>query len=165
MAKGLTLSDIAECLDIPDITQMAQLTADVKLSPARRKILATKCLPQAAMWSRTKKAEYSGVTRKTWYLAERDPEFRKVSMEFVKERFGDDLPEILASYILLAKLGDRQAMERLLEQGGILDKPKAGDINVNVVVSMEERKKLEQTRITNQSRGLRNIGYALISDN
>ncbi len=168
MTKPLTaqqIADQAEDMVVPEISEILPIVAAVKTTPPRRRILATKCLPQAVGWSQLRKAKYAGVSPRTWYVAERDPKFRTLALEFVKSRFGDDVPEILAAYIKGAKDGDRVRQERILEQVGILDKPEKGGTNITLTLTIEQKIEFQKKRESNQSRGLEALGYTLHTDN
>lgn len=171
MTKRLTAQQIAnraEAMRRPELTQMLLLVADVDTTPQRRKILATKCLPDAPAMSQAQKVEYAGVGRKTWYRAERDPRFTQLCVDFTRERMGTNAPEFWSRYAALALDGDRQALEHVLEQLGILDKPqlvRAGDTNIALTVTVEQKIKLEQQRAANQRVGLESLGYTLHTDN
>jgi len=170
MGKQLTAKqtkdkdDQIEAGSIPKLAEILSMVADVNTTPQRRAILATKCLPQAAGWSQLRKSEYAGVCTHTWYNAERDPKFRKLCLDFVRDRLGTYLPELWQRYVQLALDGDRQALERIFQQLGVIDKPEKNDTNVTVVVSVEERQKLERARVANQRKGLESLGLFLPSD-
>ena len=172
MTKQLTAQQIAEqaeAMVCPELSQILLLTADLKLTLAYRKVLAVKCLDRAAKWSQEQKARLAGISRKTWYRAERDPEFNRIATDFTKSQVGKDVPEIWAKYNEGAKSGGRPAQaERILQQIGILDKPqpvKAGDTNISLAVTVEQKQELERKRITNQRAGLESLGYTLHTDN
>ncbi len=168
MTKPLTaqqIADRAEDMVVPELAAILPIVAGVDTTPARRKILAVKLLPQAAGWSKIRKAAYAGVGVRTWYNAEHDPAFRQLAVDFIKAHIGQDAPEIWTSYILWAKLGDRYRQERILEQLGILDKPEKGDTNISLTLTIEQKIELQKKRESNQSRGLEALGYTLHTDN
>lgn len=135
MSKPMTAKQIAakaESMELPELTDMLEMVAEVDTTPERRKILATKCLPQAAGWNQAQKVAYAGVCQKTWYNAERDPKFRQLCIDFVRDRLGVLGAELWATYVRLALDGDRQALERVLQQLGIIDKPEKNSIDVNL---------------------------------
>lgn len=164
MAKQLTakqIADLAISMELPNLSDMLPMVAGLDLTPERRRILATKCLPQAATWNQTQKAAYAGVTTRTWYNAEKNAQFKQIACDFIKARIGEDIPEIWAVYVAGAKLPDgyRQA-ERILQQVGILEKDKSivPNVTVNVAVIEEKRKTSTETM-------LNRFGYTVNSDN
>lgn len=135
MSKPMTAREIAakaESMKVPELSEIMPLVDGLDTTAERRRILATKCLPQTIGWTITRKAAYAEVTTKTWYNAEKSEKFRNLCIEFIQHRIGADLPELWATYIQLALGGDRQALERVFQQVGVLDKPDKGSIDVNL---------------------------------
>lgn len=170
MTKRLTaqqIADQAEAMKVPELAEILPVVAAVDTTPARRKILAVKLLPQAVTWSKKRKAAYARVGLRTWYNAEHDPGFKQLVVDFIKSHIGQDAPEIWTSYIFWAKAGDRYRQERILEQLGILDKPeKGGDTNIAITVTVEEREKLKREEEKGLARFIDRCGYDLVvSDN
>ena len=159
------MADHAETMVVPKLTEILPMVAGVKTTPERRKILATKCLPQAALWTKKRKAKYAGVCLKTWYNAECDPKFKQLAADFITAHIGEDVPEIWSSYVLWAKLGDRHRQERILQQLGILDKPeKGGDTNIGVTITIEEKEKIDREITVNRTQWMKAHGYTLDTD-
>lgn len=169
MAKRLTSRRIAiqfESDEVPELARILPKTAHLtELTPAQQKILAVKSFDQVLDWPQWKKAEYAQVDPKTWYYAEHSPKFLKIADEFARKQIESKEVDLLAKYISLGLNGDRQVLERLLQQLGVLEKPEKNDTNVTVSVSVEERETLEQGRVSNQSRALESLGYTLHTDN
>ncbi|KKL82089.1 hypothetical protein LCGC14_1988270 [marine sediment metagenome] len=170
MAKSIPLTaqqiaNRAEAMVVPTLAEILPMVVSVKTTPERRKILATKCLPQAVLWNKRQKAAYAEVDEKTWYNAERSPKFLQLCVDFIKEQIGANAPELWSRYIELALDGDRQALERILQQTGVLDKPEKGDTNITLTLTIEQKIELQKKRESNQSRGLEALGYTLHTDN
>lgn len=150
---------------IPLIADILPTTSKLELSLPRRKVLAVKTLREASRFNQKTKAELAGVSVRTWYNAEHDPQFLAIARDFTKSRFSAHVPEIWASYEAKAMAGDKGAMEYILQQSGILDKPEKGDTNITVAVTIEQRKELEETRNKNQRLSLESLDHFYISDN
>ena len=146
----------AESLEVPKITDILPMVAHYDLPLAKRKVLATKMLPQTALWSERKKAEYAQVSEKHWYTVIKEPEFRAICLEAVRSQIGVKLAEVWNSFLANALYGDTQSQIVILREAGILTKEskEGGDTIVNFAV-------VEQKRKENRRLGLEQFGYVV----
>jgi len=162
MTKRNTLSQaqivqIAEQSVVPAITEMLHYVNHIDLPIGKRKILATRLLPQSHLWPEGKKAEYAKVSPKYWYTTIREPKFVAICNEIVRSQISVKLAEVWQAFLKNALNGDTTCQTTILREAGILtrDSKDSGDVTVNVAIVEQERKdKLK--------RGLEQFRYAVV---
>jgi len=127
--KASDIVDWANGKELPDKALILSITADVPLTESARKQLAVMTLPQTANLPVPRQCEVAGIARSTYYETLKNPEFHKQLAIFSRRIFDQETPRYAVKYSEIAKNGDRQALERVLEQTGVLDPPQR---NVNV---------------------------------
>jgi hypothetical protein len=103
---------------------------DLPVTPERRRLLAVMMLPQSFLMSNIAICEYANISPRTYYNALRDPIFNEYQTKLGRSIIKSNALKSLHKHTELALKGDRQALERQLEQNGTLD-PKETTVNVN----------------------------------
>jgi len=127
--KAEKIASWAQDKEIPDMALILSMSADIPLPEAHRKLLSVMTLPQTADLSVTEQCQIAQVPRQYYYQIVKNPEFQKQLSIFSRQIFNQEVPKYTVKYSEIAKNGDRQALERVLEQTGVLDPPQR---NVNV---------------------------------
>jgi len=109
--------------------KLLKMTAHIPLTEKQRKVLAIKLLPECVNMTEVQKAETAGVSERYYYDLLNNPEFNAILAKEARKLISRQVPECTNTYLKVAKNGDRQALERVLEQTGVLDPPQR---NVNV---------------------------------
>jgi hypothetical protein len=116
-------------ISLPPLSDIATITDDIKTSPERRRLLAVLTLPQTTLMSITDICLHAQVNPITYYRAIKDPEFNLIQVKLARQQFASNTLKYRHTYSRLALAGDRQALERINEQIGVLDPPQR---NVNI---------------------------------
>ena len=147
---------IAEKLPAPNITDILPMVDHLDLPIAKRKILATKMLPQAMLWTEKRKAEYAQVSQRYWYTVCREPKFAQLCVEIVRSQIGTKVAEVWNAFLSNALFGDVQSQVIILREATALTKAskESGDTTVNVAIVQQERK--DRLRV-----GLEQFNYAV----
>ena len=131
--------------EIPNLSVLAPLAIGLLKTSKQRMCLLVRVFWLNPKITDKKRAELAGVTDRYYRMVQAEPGFKEAITEVSRRWLGSEVPKIANSYVTIARLGDRQAAERILEQCGVLDKPEKGGsspiINVSVAIVEETRKK------------------------
>jgi hypothetical protein len=116
-------------IELPAISDICGVTADLPLTTERKRLLAALMLPQTATMSHIDICTYANIHPNTYYNAIKDPEFNALQVKVGRTSIQGNALKHIAKYDEVAMGGDRQALERLMEQQGTLD-PVQRNINV-----------------------------------
>jgi len=120
--------------------------------------VAVMLLPESMNWTNRRKASEIGIRTSTFYEYLKDERLKKAIKDQAKSLYGHRVADIVKKHIEIALAGDRQAIERILEETGVLSLSKSGgDTNINVNVAVGElQKKREENWALAQDR-LKNV--------
>jgi len=124
------------------------------LSDRKRKFVAVMLLPESMNWTNRRKASEIGIRTSTFYEYLKDERLKKAIKDQAKSLYGHRVADIVKKHIEIALAGDRQAIERILEETGVLSKS-GGDTNINIGINnnlqeiREENWALAQERLKN----------------
>ena len=119
----------AESKEIPSQEVLLLMTQHLPIPEGKRKVIAVNMLPMSADMTDKAKAEMAGVTPRYYYMLTHDPEFNALMTRETRQMFAIKTPQCANKYLNVALNGDRQALERVLEQQGVLDPPQK---NINI---------------------------------
>lgn len=119
------------------------------------KVLAVCYLPGAGQLTQVQRAAIAGVHPKTWYNIVRTPKFQAALAAKGRQVINVKAPVLLEAHVQDALGEDRQSRRELLQQCGILDKPRPANASqqvVNVTILQQERQDKLQ-------RGMSRLGW------
>lgn len=158
-AQTVTSPENSDTESTDPVLSLAQLLPFPDLNETKKRLLVVSYDPEHALKSVTDRCVIAGVSRRSYYRAIHDPDYLEASKEMSRLAFEAMQPEMIARYTALARSsepGSGKAIERILEQGDHL-KDKAG-ISINLTLSAEQVKEVNNTRLQNQAEGLRMMG-------
>jgi len=130
------------------------------LSDSKRKFVAVMLLPESMSWTNLQKASEIGIRSSTFYEYLKDEKLKKVIKDQSKSLYGHRIADIVKKHIEIALAGDRQAIERILEETGVLAKS-GGDTNINIGINNN----LKETREKNWAIAQDRLKNVITSDN
>lgn len=156
----------AQAQEVPEMSALVMSLEDYKLTKAERKILAVKLLPQAPGLSDREMADLAKVSERHWYRVHAKEHFRLIAAEASKRYLGHKIPEITSAFVRDARFGNDTNQRAMMQQCGVLDKPeKAGDTNIALTVTIEEKKIINKEIDESRNRWAESLGYTLSTDN
>lgn len=120
----------ADNMQIDDAVLLG-ITSGLPFTDKQRKLLAVVCLPQTSCMKVLDQCKIAGITQQYYYERINNSAFQEAMAKFSRSVYKSETPKFAVKYRNIALNGDRQALERLNEQNGVLDK-KESIIEVNV---------------------------------
>jgi len=131
-----------------------------ELNDNKRKFVAVMLLPESINWTNRQKALSIRINEATFYGYLKDDKLKKVIKDQSKSLYGHRIADIVKKHIEIALAGDRQAIERILEETGVLAKS-GGDTNINIGINNN----LKETREKNWAIAQDRLKNVITSDN
>lgn len=160
VAKNEKINFWAEDFQLPEASEVSEFALTLEntgLCETARRLLALRILAFGLRIKTIKKAEIVGVTDRRVRQIENDPDYQKVSIELVKQRFGRFAVEVFSAFIEEALNGNSANQVLYLREMEILSKENKGDTNVNVNVSFEKLKEKREKNWEDAQNRLRNV--------
>jgi len=131
-----------------------------ELNDNKRKFVAVMLLPESINWTNRQKALSIGINEATFYGYLKDERLKKVIKDQSRSLYGHRIADIVKKHIEIALAGDRQAIERILEETGVLSKS-GGDTNITIGINNN----LQETREKNWALAQERLKNVIPSDN
>lgn len=128
----------ADNMQIDDAVLLG-ITSGLPFTDKQRKLLAVVCLPQTSHMKVLDQCKMAGITNQYYYERINNPAFQEAMVKFSRSIYKSETPKFAVKYRNIALDGDRQALERLNEQNGVLDK-KESIVEVNIQDSRRDIK-------------------------
>lgn len=125
MAKNNALTpqqivDWAQGQEIPDISELMGLTADLDIPRGLKKVLVVESLPCSLALTQGKRAEIAAMTPRMYYNWLHDKRFAEYTLVVSARVLGKSIPRILSAFVRDAELGNSTNQIRALEQVALL---------------------------------------------
>jgi len=131
-----------------------------EMNDNRRKFVAVMLLPESVNWTNRQKALNIGISEVTFYEYLKDEGLCKFIKDQSKSLYSHRVADIVKKHLEIALAGDRQAIERILEETGVLAKS-GGDTNINIGINNN----LKETREKNWAIAQDRLKNVITSDN